>query len=91
MKDVTTTTGFKIEVDEDNFDNMEFVELLAQAEDETKELMIAPKAIEMTLGKEGKKALYNHVRDEKGRPRASKAIEEFREIISLVGDGGKNS
>ena len=91
MKDITTSTGFKIEVDEDNFDNMEFVELLAQAEDETKELMIAPKAIEMTLGKEGKASLYDHVRDEKGRPRASKAIEEFREIISLVGDGGKNS
>lgn len=91
MKDITTSTGFKIEVDEDNFDNMEFIELLAEAESETDEVMIAPKAIEMTLGKEGKKALYDYVRDEKGRPRATRAIEEFKEIISLVGDGGKNS
>ena len=91
MKEITTSTGFKIKVDEDNFDNMEFVELLAGAGNETEELMIAPKAIEMTLGKEGKEALYDHVRDEKGRPRATRAIEEFKEIISLVGDGGKNS
>lgn len=91
MKNITTSSGFTIELDEENFDDMEFVELLARAEEEDNEVMILPKAIEMTLGKEGKKALYDYVRDDKGRARATKAVEEFKEIMSLVGDGGKNS
>ena len=91
MKTITTTSGFTIELDEENFDDMEFVELLAIAEENDREVTILPKAIEMTLGKEGKKALYDHVRDDKGRARATKAVEEFKEIMSLAGDGGKNS
>ena len=50
-----------------------------------------PKVIKMTLGEDGKKALYDHVRNEKGKAPASKVIEVFKEIMDLTGDGGKNS
>lgn len=88
MKTITTSTGFTIEVDEENFDDIEFVEMLAEVEDDVLKI---PKVIKMTLGEDGKKALYDHVRTEKGRAPASKAIEVFKEIMELTGDGGKNS
>ena len=88
MKTITTSTGFTIEVDEENFDDIEFVEMLAEVEDDVLKI---PKVIKMTLGEDGKKALYDHVRNEKGRAPASKVIEIFKEIMDLTGDGGKNS
>lgn len=88
MKTITTQSGFSIEVDEDKFDDIEFVETLAEVDDD---ILLVPKVIRTILGEEGKKALYDHVRDDTGRARASKAIEEFKEIMELSGEGGKNS
>ncbi len=88
MKKFTTKSGFSIELDEEAFDDLEFVEVLAEVDDN---VLLVPKVIKMILGEEGKKALYDHVRDDKGRARASKAIEEFKEIMELAGEGGKNS
>lgn len=88
MKKITTESGFTIEVDEKNFDDMELLEKLAQLDEN---ILVLPEVLTMTLGEKGKKALYDHFRDDKGRATASKVMDEFREIMNLVGDGGKNS
>lgn len=82
-----TESGFEFEIDEKNLDDMEYLEALADAEDNTERF---PKLIRMTLGEEGKKRLYDHVRDEKGRAVATRAIEEFTEILQKAGPRTKN-
>lgn len=88
MKKVKTESGFSINVDEKNFDDMEFIEKLAAVEDNP---LVLPDVLTMALGEKGKNALYDHVRDSKGRAVASKAMEEFREIMDLLGEDTKNS
>ena len=88
MKKITTESGFTIEVDEANFDDMELLEKLVELDEN---ILILPKVLNMTLGENGKKALYDHYRDDKGRSSATKVMAEFLEIMELVGDGGKNS
>lgn len=88
MKKVKTESGFSISVDEKNFDDMELVEKLAMVDDNP---LLLPDILNMTLGEKGKKALYDHVRDSKGRAVASKVMTEFREIMDLMGEDTKNS
>lgn len=82
-----TESGFEFEIDEEALDDMEYLEALAEAEDDSTRF---PRVIEMTLGKEGKKRLYDHVRNEKGRASATKAIAEFTEILEKAGNQTKN-
>lgn len=82
-----TESGFEFEIEEEALDDMEYLEALAEAEEDNTRI---PKVIEMTLGKEGKKRLYDHFRDEKGRVQASKVVPEFKEILDKAGSKIKN-
>lgn len=82
----TTESGFGFEFDPENVNDMEWLELAAEAEgDPTK----YPKVIEMALGREQKKRLYDHIRTDSGRVPIDKAMEVFREIMDIAGE--KNS
>lgn len=82
----TTESGFGFEFDPKNVNDMEWLELAAEAEgDPTK----YPKVIEMALGREQKKRLYDHIRTDSGRVPIDKAMEVFREIMDIAGE--KNS
>lgn len=97
MKKGVTSTGFAYEFDETRLDDMRFVDILANVlGDEASEfdkISGVSKLITMLLGKEQKKALYEHIgstHDERV-PRADleAALEE---IMSSAGeDAEKNS
>ena len=82
MRDGNTSTGFHYSFDEQNLDDMRFVDVLTVVVDENSSLLDklagTSKLLEMLLGKEQKSALYEHIG--KGRvPREAleKALEEI--------------
>lgn len=84
----TTGSGFEFEIDETIADDMEFMESLADAMDDSIKF---PKVIESLLGKDQKKRLYDHVRGDGKRVSIEKTVVEFTEIMNLAGEGLKNS
>ena len=88
MKTIKTAEGFAIEVDEEAFDDMEVLDMLSEIEDN---MLVLPKLLVKTLGKEGKKALYDYVRNDKGRVPSKKALALFEEVMTLTGEETKNS
>ena len=77
----TTTTGFKFTIDPDAVKDMEFIELAADAEENG---LLLPKMIEHVLGKDQKKKLYDHVRNNKGRVMIEDVSDEIKEIFSAL-------
>ena len=86
-----TSSGFDFEIDEQRLNNMEFIDLLVEIE-ETDEnnagaiLTTVSKLINCILDKDTKKALYNHVRDDKGNVPIDKVQFEINEIIHFDGN-----
>lgn len=89
MKEGKTKSGFFYSVDDDVMDNMELVEALADATGDNP-LAIA-KVTEMIFGKEQKKRLYDHLRNEKGRVKVSSVMKIIEEVFGAFGQQGKNS
>lgn len=88
MKTITTKEGFTIEIDEEAFDDMEVLDMLSEIDENA---LILSKLLTKTLGKDGKKALYDFVRNDKGRVPSREAIDLFEEIMTLAGEETKNS
>lgn len=83
-----TKNGFCFEIDEARADNMEFLEALA----ETQENALAfPKVCSMLLGEEQKKRLYDYLRDENGRVPIADVEEAITDIMASSGEQVKNS
>ncbi|MDU5466393.1 MAG: hypothetical protein E6084_00805 [Peptoniphilus harei] len=74
-----TSTGFAYSINENALNNFELLDLFAGVDENP---LLLPKAIEMLLGKDGKEALYNHVRLEDGTVPADKISDELAEIIT---------
>ena len=87
MVEGTTTSGFKFSLDEEKIDDMEFVELLAEVDDDFTKL---PKVIDWALGESQKKRLYEHLKEKFGRASMAKTNEELGEIFEAAGDTIKN-
>lgn len=90
MKKIEFKNGFKIEIDEAVLDNMELVDALAEMHDDENPLEVS-RVITLILGKEKKKALYDHVRTKDGRVPVAEVSSMIREIFEALGDTGKNS
>lgn len=95
MKTGTTSNGFRFEFDEARADDMRFVDLIVEATDEEaeefKKLSATSKMIEMLLGKEQKKALYEHIgKDYDGRVPFAELEKALTEIMQGGGDAVKN-
>ena len=88
MRSGTTSSGFKFKIDEVDLNDMEFIELMAEAEENP---LKYPKMVERMLGKEQKKKLYDHVRTKEGRVPPDAIDEEVEEIFILAGEDAKNS
>ena len=84
-----TQTGFEFELDDDVLDDMELLDALASA-DKGNPLGYS-EALDIMLGEEEKKRLYDHVRNEKGRVKLTALSEEILSIIGALGKPGKNS
>lgn len=81
-----TSTGFEFDFDTDVVRDMEFIELAAEASENGTRY---PALIEYVLGKEQKKRLYDHVRNDKGRVMLDDVRREFDEIFEIA--NSKNS
>lgn len=84
----TLTCGFEYEIDEAVLDDIEFLELLAAADENPLKL---PALLSMLLGEEGKRGLYEALKADDGRTHTSDVMDAALEIIeSFPGDSGKN-
>lgn len=83
-----TKTGFQFSIDRETFDNMELVDALAELEGGNP--LAVSDAVRLLLGKEQRKKLYDHLREEGGRVPATKVTREITDIFSEFGKKGKN-
>lgn len=81
MVEGTTKSGFKFSVDPEAVKDMEFLELVGEAEANPTRL---GKMYECLLGKEQKKALYDHVRNKNGRVLIDDIKNESDEIFEAI-------
>ncbi len=88
MKKGTLKNGFEFEVDEKVLDDMEYIDLLAEADDGNP--LLFSKATLILLGKDQRKRLYDSIRTEDGRVPPEVFSEVFYELIEALGEEGKN-
>lgn len=95
MKTGTISNGFHYEFDETRADDMRFVDLIVEATGEEsgefEKLHATSKMLDMLLGKEQKKALYDHIgKDYDGRVPSAELEKALTEIMQGGGDAVKN-
>ena len=82
-----TKSGFKYTITESRMDDMELLDKLAELEENP---LLLGTVCGMFLGKEQKKALYEHCRNEDGVVKATVIEKELVEIMTTSTEG-KNS
>lgn len=85
----TTKSGFEFEFSKDVLNDMELIDALADVMDDNP--LAVSKVIVKILGKDQKKRLYEHLRDESGRVPATAVGEAFADFLTALGENGKNS
>lgn len=88
MKSVELKNGLKLEMDEKVMDNMELVDVLADAAGD--DPLAVSKMIRLVLGNENKRKLYDKLRTEDGRVPVTAVSDALKEIFESFGDVGKN-
>jgi len=83
-----TSSGFEFTIDEEIKDDLELLEKTVKLEQG--DMSALADVIESMLGVDGKKALYDHCRSEKGRVSAQKVFTELEEINTKIPDDTKN-
>lgn len=83
-----TESGFEFEINEAELNDMEFLDALAETGED---VLAFSKVCTMLLGKDQKKALYDHLRDENGRVPIEAMRKEIEEIMVSSGEDLKNS
>ena len=81
MIKITMGDGFKIQLDENVFDDFELVELYAKV---AKNPIWIGDLAEKLLGAEQKKALIEHLRDENGKVHTSAVMAALKEIEEAI-------
>ena len=79
-----TKSGFEFEVDAESLNDMEFVDAIVDAinsDNDIEGLKAYTLMANKLLGKEQKKKLYDHVRDERGRVPMEAVQAEIEEIM----------
>lgn len=83
-----TRSGFSFEIPDENIDNMELLDAFAELDGDDFSAM--PKVSLLLLGKEQKKALYAHLRTEKGNVPPEAFGEDIGDIFKAIGEQEKN-
>lgn len=81
MINITMGDGFKIQLDENVFDDFELVELYANV---AKNPIWIGDLTEKLLGAEQKKALIEHLRDENGKVHTTAVMNALKEIEEAI-------
>lgn len=84
-----TSTGFKYEIPDEALDDMEVLDALIDLD--VGEPSGIKRAMVGLIGEDGKKALYEHCRQENGRVSAQLVISELKEILDAMPKAAKNS
>ncbi|MCD7838129.1 MAG: hypothetical protein LUG65_04380 [Clostridiales bacterium] len=86
----TTKSGFSFSVDEvaAAADNMELLDALAEMESDNDPLAVS-RVCRLLLGRDTRKALYDHLRTEDGRVPVAQVVAELLEIMGST-SAGKN-
>lgn len=90
---IQTKSGFVCEVNENLVADWDFLDLLCDSEsdNESTRIRASRDAVKFLLGKDGAAALADHVKDEKGVKSSARVFEEFKEIMTLLGENSKKS
>lgn len=83
-----TIEGFTFEVNRAALDDFEFLELLADMEENPLKF---PKVVEFMLGKPQKKEFLRHLRKQYGSAPATKVTEIIEQLFEAMGEEVKNS
>lgn len=83
-----TKSGFHYELEDDALEDMELLDALSELGEASG---AASRVVVRLLGKQQRKALYDHIRDENGKVRPAKVMEEISDIFEALGQAGKNS
>ena len=81
-----TQSGFSFKIDEEKLDDMEVLEYLATVDDDMTQL---PKLLEVFLGKDQKKALYDFLKEKEGKVKISSTYSILLDIFSVAGEKNK--
>lgn len=84
----TTKSGFEFEIDEVRLNDMEFLDALAETQED---VLAFSKVNTMLLGTEQKKRLYDHLRDDNGHVPIEAMKEAIEDIFKSSGEDLKNS
>ena len=84
---MTLSNGFEVDIQPDVLDDMEIIE--ATAEVEAGNVAAVGRLVGMLIGAENKKRLYEHIRRQEGRVKATKVSECVAEIFRELGEAGK--
>ena len=90
---ITTKSKFTIDINPNKAKDWRFIKALAMmdSDDESEKLMGTTKAVPLLLGKDGERALEEHLSDETGAVASDAVLAEFIEIVNLLGDKIKKS
>lgn len=83
-----TSSGFEIEIDQKRFDNAELLDALSDLN--AGDALAVSRVLSFILGKDDKKRLYDHLREEDGRVPVEKLSAEIEDIFQQAGDPAKN-
>lgn len=88
---IQTKSGFVCEVNENLVADWDFLDLLCDSEsdNESKRIRASRDAVKFLLGEDGAAALADHVKDEDGIKSSAKVFEEFKEIMTQLGENAK--
>lgn len=82
-----TSTGFEFTINTEMMDNMELLDMIAEADGNP---LMLPKLVKTVLGDDQRKALYDHLRTEDGRVPIMAVSKAIVEIFNSSGKQGKN-
>ncbi len=88
MKRIELENGFKTELCDEVMNNMELLDALEEMQEENP--LAVSKVLNLVLGKEKKKELYDVIREPEGRVPVEKVSDCIKEIIEKFGEAGKN-
>ena len=77
---VVLSDGYELEIDREALDDWDFLETLAKIDKGESGLIVD--VLPQMLGEEQFKALKDHLRDKKGKLKASKMVEVMYEILN---------
>jgi hypothetical protein len=82
-----TSTGFSFSIPRQNLDNMDLLDAISEMGDS--DPLAFSRVINLMLGKDQKKKLYDHVRTEDGRVPVEKLSTEIQEIFETSNETKK--